>query len=149
MTKKGYLLIAIALCLVILSSFIICELREKEYEPSDRAEIYSISGGESGLFKEVIFDPYILTSSSEKQFIVVTLKDLDKIKNFTIILENEKGNYKKKFRQFSETEGMVTYIVNWTPKEIISSKYYPVIFEYTTIEAETNSMKLFWHSKLD
>jgi len=149
MTKKGYLLIAIALCLVILSSFIIWALREKQYNPSDRAEIYSISGGESGLFKEVIFDPYILTSSSEKQFIVVMLKDLDKIKNFSVILEDEEGTYKKKFRQFSEIEGIVTYIVNWTPKEIISSKYYPVIFEYITIKGETNSMKLFWHSKLD
>ena len=132
-----------------------CETTEQGlaiYEPSDRAEIYSVSGGGADLFKEVIFDPRILTPPTEEQLIVVTLKEPDepdKIKNFTIILEDEQGTYQKEFQRFLELEGMASYIIKWTPEEIIASKYYPVIFEYETIAGETNFMKLFWHSKFD
>jgi len=171
MTKIDYSIFIISLCLIILFGLIFwlaeegiwsifeipgkyqpCQTAQEDfsdYEPSDRAEIYSVSGGEADLFKEVIFDPHILTPPTEEQFIVVTLKEPDKVENFTAVLEDEKGTYKKDFYRFLELDGMASYIIKWTPEQIIASKYYPVIFEYKTIEGETNFMKLFWHSKFD
>ena len=171
MTKIDYSIFIIALCLLILFGLIFwlaeegiwgifevpdkyesCQIIEEDfsdYEPSDRAEIYSVSGGEADLFKEVIFDPHILTPPTEEQFIVVTLKEPDKIEGFTVVLEDEKGTYRKNFYRFLELDGMASYIIKWTPKEIIASKYYPVIFEYETFEGETNFMKLFWHSEFN
>ena len=169
--RLNYSIIIITLCLIILFGLVSwlaeegiwnifeipakyqsCETTEDNfvnYEISDRAEIYSVSGGEEDLFKEVIFDPHILTPPTEEQFIVVTLKQPDKIESFTIVLEDEKGIYTKDFYRFLELDGMASYIIKWTPEEIIASKYYSVIFEYKTIEGETNFMKLFWHSKFD
>jgi len=169
--KMDYSIIVITLCLIILFGLVawlaeegvwnIFEVPEKyqsfeterenfsDYEPSDRAEIYSVSGGEADLFKEVIFDPHILIPPTEKQFIVVTLKEPDKIESFTVLLEDEKGIYKKDFYRFLELDEMASYIIKWTPEEIIASKYYPVIFEYETVGGKTKSMKLFWHSKFN
>ena len=74
---------------------------------------------------------------------------MDNVKSFTITVEDESGIYQKEARRSLELEGMASYIIKWEPREIIGSKYYPVIFEYETFDGKTNFMKLYWHSKFD
>jgi len=123
------------------------EARLEEYVISDRAEIFSVSGGSSGHFKEVIFDPYIVLPPTETQHIVVTLKNPDEIKDFKIKLEDEIGTYEQSFCVYKEMVGKTSYIIKWDPQGLIYSKYYPIEVYYTTHADEVNSMGLYWHSE--
>jgi len=164
MTKRNFLILAIALSIIIiLAGLTFWTTREQgglsqinddseadfsNYQISDRGEIFSVSGGDDCLYKEVIFDPYIM-DGAEEQFLVVTLKEPDKIRLITAKTKDEQGNSTLFLKRSLELEGMASFIAKWKPEEVISSKYYPIEFEYETIDGRTDSMTLQWHTKFD
>jgi len=142
MTKKDYYQIIIAIILILLLGSLLLIDNNPSTEKEDRSETYYISGKGAGLFGHIMFNPYVISPLGEKQEIIAFMKNPELIEKFTITLEDEQEVHTK---EVIGDNGF--YKIEWEPKELIYSKYYPVIFKYETFNGDSDFIKLFWKSK--
>ena len=125
------------------------EIEEKEYQPSERAETFSISGKESfpKFVKEIVIDPSVGVKEGEKQFISIWVEDPQGIKKVSVNLFMVEYEYNLELKLVGGTEQNGKWTTSWITKDISIGAIYRLKFEAESTEGKTNSLTLFWQNR--
>jgi len=113
---------------------------------SDRAEKFSISGGEDyPIFsKEIIADPFRV-KEGEEQYFSIWAKDFEGIEKVTATIKTDKGDEVIEFQLVEGTEKEGRWEGSWLTKNISLSDSYPVEFQAVNNNNRERKSSFLWY----
>lgn len=120
-------------------------LSSKEWIPSEKAEKFYISSGETlpVFTKEVTVDPF-KTKEGEKQFFSIWAKDTHGINRVTATTHTDEGEEIIELKLIEETKEEGRWLGFWITKNISIKSSYQTIFQALNKEGQETVMTLSW-----